>query len=83
MNDPVLLKLGPDQYWLSIVDLSLTGAAGEFEMDMKDDFIAIIAEADQKTDKQEREDFLRSEFCTLQRFPPQHLAILHTEVATY
>ena len=62
---------------------SLSGAADDFEMDMKGDFIEIIAEADRKTDGQQREEFLRSEFIHLLYFPPQHLAILHMEVATY
>tara|TARA_B100000780_G_C20991937_1_gene396707 strand:+ start:69 stop:821 length:753 start_codon:yes stop_codon:yes gene_type:complete len=62
---------------------SLTGAADDFMMDMKGDFIAIIAEADQKNSRQKREEFLRSEFNYLLYFPPQHLAILHMEVATY
>ena len=62
---------------------SLSGAADDFKMDMKGDFIAIIAEADQKNGRQKREEFLRSEFNYLLYFPPQHLAILHMEVATY
>ena len=68
---------------LEITRNSLSGAADDFEMDMKGDFIAIIAEADQKNGRQKREEFLRSEFNYLLYFPPQHLAILHMEVATY
>ena len=68
---------------LAMTRLSLDDAADDFEVNMPEVFIKITAKADQETENQDREAYLLKEFLSLQYLPPQHLATLHIEMATY